>query len=201
MPSTSKKQQRLFGLALSVKRGDTPRSEASQQVLDIVDSMSEKKIKDFASKVKGESVHRLLKKIIKEEIKRINEGKRLTKGHVANIVKDSLRDSSYFGRTYIKKVIVYKDWDDFDRNQKNRWGGLSGDEVPLKDGLRNYSKPNAVFDIFVYERSFDDWNELLDNVVVVIPQDREEEMVIANDYYMPHSLATELYGEKNYKIL
>jgi len=73
MPSTSKKQQRLFGLALSVKRGDTPRSEASQQVLDIVDSMSEKKIKDFASKVKGESVHRLLKRIIREEIQKLKE--------------------------------------------------------------------------------------------------------------------------------
>ena len=44
----SEKQQKLFGLALSVKRGETPRSEASSEVLKIVDSMSEKKIRDFA---------------------------------------------------------------------------------------------------------------------------------------------------------
>jgi hypothetical protein len=48
MPATSQQQQKLFGLALSVKRGDTPRSEVSDEVLQIVDTMSEKKIKDFA---------------------------------------------------------------------------------------------------------------------------------------------------------
>jgi predicted kinase len=48
MPATSQQQQKLFGLALSVKRGETPRSEVSDEVLQIVDTMSEKKIKDFA---------------------------------------------------------------------------------------------------------------------------------------------------------
>jgi len=49
MPATSQQQQKLFGLALSVKRGETPRSEASDEVLNIVDTMSEKDIEDFAS--------------------------------------------------------------------------------------------------------------------------------------------------------
>ena len=44
----SEQQQKLFGLALSVKRGKTPRSEVSAEVLKIVDTMSEKKIRDFA---------------------------------------------------------------------------------------------------------------------------------------------------------
>jgi hypothetical protein len=48
MPATSQQQQKLFGLALSVKRGETPRGEVSDEVLNIVDTMSEKKIKDFA---------------------------------------------------------------------------------------------------------------------------------------------------------
>jgi hypothetical protein len=48
MPATSQQQQKLFGLALSVKIGETPRSEVSDEVLNIVDTMSEKKIKDFA---------------------------------------------------------------------------------------------------------------------------------------------------------
>ena len=51
----SEQQQKLFGLALSVKRGQTPRSEVSNAVLKIVDSMSEKKIRDFA-KTKHEGI-------------------------------------------------------------------------------------------------------------------------------------------------
>ena len=51
----SEQKQKLFGLALSVKRGQTPRSEASPEVLKIVDSMSEKKIRDFA-KTKHEGI-------------------------------------------------------------------------------------------------------------------------------------------------
>jgi hypothetical protein len=46
--SVSIDQRNLFGLALSVKRGETPRSEVSAEVLKIVDTMSEKKIRDFA---------------------------------------------------------------------------------------------------------------------------------------------------------
>jgi hypothetical protein len=49
MPATSQQQQKLFGLALSVKRGETPRSEASDEVLNIVDTMSEKDIEDFTA--------------------------------------------------------------------------------------------------------------------------------------------------------
>ena len=44
----SEQQQKIFGLALSVKRGKTPRSKVSAEVLKIVDGMSEKKIRDFA---------------------------------------------------------------------------------------------------------------------------------------------------------
>jgi len=53
--SESEQQQKLFGLALSVKRGDTSRSEVSDAVLKIVDTMSEKKIRDFA-KTKHEGI-------------------------------------------------------------------------------------------------------------------------------------------------
>lgn len=50
----SEQQQKLFGLALSVKRGETPRSEVSKEVLEIVDGMSEAKIRKFAkTKHKG----------------------------------------------------------------------------------------------------------------------------------------------------
>jgi hypothetical protein len=71
MPSTSKQQQKLFGLALSVKRGETPRSEASDEVLNIVDTMSEKQIEDFAStshKGLPQTVEQRLREIIRTEI-------------------------------------------------------------------------------------------------------------------------------------
>jgi hypothetical protein len=44
----SEQQQKLFGLALSVKRGQTPRSEVSAEVLKIVETMSEKQIRKYA---------------------------------------------------------------------------------------------------------------------------------------------------------
>jgi isochorismate synthase len=46
MPAQSQQQQKLFGLALSVKRGETPRSEASDEILNIVNTMSEKEIEE-----------------------------------------------------------------------------------------------------------------------------------------------------------
>lgn len=59
----SQSQQQLFGIALSVKRGDTPRSQASKAVLDIVDSMGETEIRKFVkTKHKGLSQH------VKEEL-------------------------------------------------------------------------------------------------------------------------------------
>lgn len=49
MPAKSKSQQRLFGMALAVRRGELKRSEVEQSVLDIVDGkMTDKEIEDFA---------------------------------------------------------------------------------------------------------------------------------------------------------
>ena len=84
----SEKQQKLFGLALSVKRRETPRSEVSAEVLKIVDTMSEKKIRDFA-KTKHESLP-----VYKEETAcDSSEPKRDTRGDYAkiNLLKNKLR--------------------------------------------------------------------------------------------------------------
>ena len=72
MPAQSQQQQKLFGLALSVKRGETPRSEVSDDVLDIVDKMSEKDIEDFAgTEHKGlpKKVESQLRSIVREILK------------------------------------------------------------------------------------------------------------------------------------
>ena len=53
MPAKSLAQQRLFGMALAVRRGELKRSDVNDSVLDIVDSdMTNKQIVHFA-KTKG----------------------------------------------------------------------------------------------------------------------------------------------------
>lgn len=59
MPAKSQAQQRLFGMALTVRRGERKRSEVNGSVLDIVDSdMTNKQIEHFA-KTKGLKEHLL----------------------------------------------------------------------------------------------------------------------------------------------
>ena len=72
MPAVSQQQQKLFGLALAVKRGEVARSEASDEVLNIVDSMSEKDIEDFASTSHEglpKKVEAVLRELVKDAIK------------------------------------------------------------------------------------------------------------------------------------
>ena len=61
----------MFGLALSVKRGQTPRSEVSPEVLKIVDTMSTKKIRDFAK-----TKHSGIPTKVDEEISSPTKGRR-----------------------------------------------------------------------------------------------------------------------------
>ena len=68
--AVSKQQQKIMGLALSVKKGDTPKSKVSKKVKDMAKEMSKKDLEDFAStKHKG-----LPKKVEeKEEVEKIEE--------------------------------------------------------------------------------------------------------------------------------
>ena len=64
MPAQSKSQQRLFGMALAVRRGEMSRKDANKSVLDIVDSeMTDKQIEDFAT-----TSHKSLKEHLMESI-------------------------------------------------------------------------------------------------------------------------------------
>lgn len=50
MPTTSKSQQRLFGMAWAVRKGELPRNEVSKEILDIADGeLSDKELKLYAS--------------------------------------------------------------------------------------------------------------------------------------------------------
>jgi hypothetical protein len=58
MPSKSKAQQKAAGAALSAKRGDMPKSKLKGASKQMVESMTEKELEDFAStKRKGKPQH------------------------------------------------------------------------------------------------------------------------------------------------
>ena len=58
MPAKSKAQQKAAGAALSAKRGDTPKSELKGASRQMLDSMTEKQLEEFAStKRKGKPEH------------------------------------------------------------------------------------------------------------------------------------------------
>jgi hypothetical protein len=58
MPAKSKAQQKAAGAALSAKRGGTPKSKLKGASKEMVDSMTEQQLEDFAStKRKGKPEH------------------------------------------------------------------------------------------------------------------------------------------------
>jgi hypothetical protein len=66
MPSVSKAQQQLMGMAYALKKGDMDPADASQEVKDLADSLSMKQLKDFA-----ETKHEGLPKHVKNS--KVNE--------------------------------------------------------------------------------------------------------------------------------
>ena len=58
MPAKSQAQQKAAGAALSAKRGDTPKSKLKGASKQMVESMSEKQLEEFAhTKRKGKPEH------------------------------------------------------------------------------------------------------------------------------------------------
>ncbi len=68
--AVSKQQQKIMGLALSVKKGDTPKSKVSKQVQKMAKEMSKKELEDFAS-----TKHKGLPKTVeeKDEVEKLEE--------------------------------------------------------------------------------------------------------------------------------
>lgn len=64
MPAKSKKQQKLFGIALAIKRGELPPSY-SQLARVIAKHLTEKKIKEFAKTKFKKTKKRLKRKNVK----------------------------------------------------------------------------------------------------------------------------------------
>lgn len=70
--SVSKQQQKLFGTALSVKRGETPANKVSKDVKTLAKSMPEKELEKFAA-----TKHKDLPKKVNEDLE--NDKKKLQK--------------------------------------------------------------------------------------------------------------------------
>jgi len=114
MPATSQQQQKLFGLALAVKRGEVSASEVSDEVNAIVDRMSEKDIEDFAgTKHDGlpKKVEAQLREIVREIMReRAMKEAELPKAMIPNNIKaklnmaiDKIKDTNL---TYNQKLQV-----------------------------------------------------------------------------------------------
>ena len=94
--SVSKQQQKLMGLALSVKKGDTPKSKVSKKVQDMSKDMSKQDLEDFAS-TKHKGLPEKKKKESKENVKKLEESimklienhlpPTTTKGELLNSIK------------------------------------------------------------------------------------------------------------------
>ena len=114
MPATSQQQQKLFGLALAVKRGEVSPSEVSDEVRNIVDRMSEKDIEDFAG-TKHDGLPKKVEAQIREMVREIMRERaiaeaELPKAMIPNNIKaklnmaiDKIKDTNL---TYNQKLQV-----------------------------------------------------------------------------------------------
>jgi hypothetical protein len=130
MPAVSQQQQKLFGLALSVKRGETPRSEASDDVLKIVDTMSEKNIEDFAG-----TEHKGLPSKVESKLR--------------SIVREILREKTIkeVGKSNVKSpTMSKKDWRKTPKFNKHI--GSDGTHYVMKydDRKGTYLQPVTIID-------------------------------------------------------
>lgn len=85
MPSLSVQQQKIMGLALSYKRGNTPSSEVSQAVKNLANSMSETELAKYAS-----TSHKGLPKKVGESKIKVSELQQMVQDAVEEVMSERL---------------------------------------------------------------------------------------------------------------
>ena len=103
MPSKSKSQQRLFGMALAVRRGEMKRSDAYKEVLDIADSdITDKELEAFAKHRTSDKEHNV--KESQDMFQKYSDD--LLKNHVKNRSVRRVRPAGDNTRlaTYLKQM-------------------------------------------------------------------------------------------------
>ncbi len=117
MPAQSQQQQKLFGLALAVKRGEVPASEVSDEVRDIVDRMSEKDIEDFAG-----TSHKGLPKKVEQQIR--------------EMVREIMRERA------ISELELSKD--DMDKLHSDGEVEVDGEKVTYEEGKKRFRQQDGI---------------------------------------------------------
>ena len=103
MPAKTPSQQRLFCMALAVRKGDLKRSEVNQSVLDIVDSdMTDQQIKDFTVLKEGVGMRRLAEYMV-EALKKLGSG---AEGAVYDLGDGRVRKEFHKGRVPLAYQIL-----------------------------------------------------------------------------------------------
>jgi len=106
----------------------------------------------------------------------LQEAKSPRKSDLKRAVRKALKDAGYNTSKYCKDAVVYTDESDFKKNQKNMWGGVSGDVQKMGTALKSVG-PGNIVDVFVYDRCYSGpggpgKGSLIDNVVVHLPVKR-----------------------------
>lgn len=163
MPSKSKKQQRLMGMAYAAKKGELDKSKLSPEVLKIMNSMSKSQIRDFA-KTKSSNLPETSKKEasenekedkdcctstkdeLKEKLKLIVEKNGISKirggnTRALNLKQYKLKKKAYSNISIKGNENLYKfaawDWDDIKAGARKAWNAAKG---LAKDAYKSYEK-------------------------------------------------------------
>lgn len=114
MPASSQQQQKIMGLALSYKRGDTPASEVSPAVKKLADNMSEKQLEKYA----GTSHKGLPKKVgeTKNDTKiKVEDLKQMVQSAVEEVMQERLSMKNLTPeqkQRYIESIGRYNEYKD-----------------------------------------------------------------------------------------
>lgn len=108
MPSKSKSQQRLFGMALAVRRGELSRYDVGEEVLDIVDGdMTDKEIEDFAKRRTSDKEHNVKESELTDDEKRILAARK-NGSHIPTGISTKQEDKNLSSiERYLKNRLVY----------------------------------------------------------------------------------------------
>ena len=108
MPASSQQQQKIMGLALSYKRGNTPESEVSATVKKIANGMSEKELEKYAgtkhkglpkkvgeTKIKVEDLRKMVQDAVEEVMQERLSMKKLTPEQKQKYIESIQRYNEY----------------------------------------------------------------------------------------------------------
>jgi hypothetical protein len=96
----SQQQQKFFGTALSVKRGDTPTSDVNKAIVKVADAMSEKELEKFAG-----TKHKNLPKKVEEDLSVSDVSEPYTI-QVGDLIQNVNPDCMHYGSMGIVQKIM-----------------------------------------------------------------------------------------------